>query len=337
MHKKLLILAAVAAVAGCSEKEQTPALACTHPSVLQNVRADIEETVKQQAKSFARTDSRQFVDADKVIAAAVGLETALDNPQQTEEGGSPVCRADLRISIPEDTWRSAEAGSPLIYGNTPLSEWIAQKTMGSRLKFADRTFTTTLLYTPDQTGRAAYSDNTVSLTAQTLSAALLPYGIKSIVVIDGKPVKKEDAVKMLQNQSETEPPQADPQDILENNSASAVEGIPVALENEMPTEILRPQQTARQESAIAQSDLEQAREQYRQADMEINRIWKQMDRDVQQQLLTEQREWVFGKKNNCLQAAGDASDADQSEYLRLQCEARMTRERTQYLRGYAIE
>ena len=61
-----------------------------------------------------------------------------------------------------------------------------------------------------------------------------------------------------------------------------------------------------------------------------------MDSDVKQQILGEQRAWIQSKKLNCQQAAASADNTAQAEYLRLQCETRMTRERTQYLRGYSI-
>ena len=43
-------------------------------------------------------------------------------------------------------------------------------------------------------------------------------------MIDGKPVSKEQAIKLLQNQNTEEPPTLTPQDILENNAASQAAG-----------------------------------------------------------------------------------------------------------------
>ena len=101
-------------------------------------------------------------------------------------------------------------------------------------------------------------------------------------------------------------------------------------------ELLSPKTTEQETPSPAFSDLERAREQNRKADSEINRIWGGMDKTIQQGMLAEQRSWIQSKKQNCAQAAAEADNPAQAEYLRLQCDTRMTRERVQYLRGYTI-
>lgn len=74
------------------------------------------ETLTQEARSFAREDGRQFVDADKIIAAAYGLAFSLEHASETQEGGRTFCIADLNITVPSETLADAEANSPLLYG-----------------------------------------------------------------------------------------------------------------------------------------------------------------------------------------------------------------------------
>ena len=228
MYKKtasVLILSTIL-LAACSKEEPKAALDCAQPATLQNIRTTIEDTLKQQARSFARNDNRQFVDADKIIAAGLELETLLEDPKETEDNGKAICRANLKIRIPDTILKTAIDNSPLIYGNTPLSDMLEQKLMGSNLTFENNTFSTTLLYTPDKDGKPVFEDNTLSSTAQTLSATLLPYGVKSIVMIDGKPVSKraghQTAAKPKTRKSR---PPINPQDILENNAASQAVGL----------------------------------------------------------------------------------------------------------------
>ena len=90
------------------------------------------------------------------------------------------------------------------------------------------------------------------------------------------------------------------------------------------------------EVTFSANDLEQARSNNRAADGEINTIWSRMDPAIQQRLLGEQRGWIQSKNNSCRQAAAQAGTTLQAEYLQLQCDTRMTRERSQYLRGYTI-
>ena len=242
----------------------------------------------------------------------------------------------MKIQIPAEVLRTADANSPLIYSNTGLTEMLQQKIMGSNLSFENNTFSTSVRYTPDpKVGTVSLEDNTVTMTAQTLSSLLLPYGVKSIVMIDGKAVSKEEAIKILQSKAAEEPPVAKAEDILENNVASQASGVPPAAGLE--TEILRPDGEEKQEQpSFSQSDLDNARSQNHQAEAEIKGVWDGMERTVQQEMLAEQRAWIQTKNQNCQQAAARADSPAQNEYLKLQCDTRMTRERTQYLRGYSI-
>lgn len=342
MYRKLLASAIAAGLlAACSDepsKQNAAAeLACSDPAVVQNIRNNIQDIIKQEARAFARNDSRQFVDADKIIAAGSQLDIRLEDAQTVREGSKTLCSAGLRIIIPNDIAGSAAANSPLIYGSSSIGEIIGQKVMGSRLSYSDNSFSTTLRYTPDKSG-VNLEDNVVTTTAQTVSAALLPYGIKSIVMIDGKAVSKEDAIRLSTNESFSEPPEADPEEILENNAASQYQGVPQDLIGlDSHTEIISPNaDSSSQNPSFSINDLETARTQNRQAEAEINSVWHSMERTVQQGILNEQRGWIQNKSQNCLQAAAPADNPAQAEYLKLQCDTRMTRERTQYLRGFTI-
>ncbi|MRN38300.1 DUF1311 domain-containing protein [Neisseria sp. N95_16] len=343
MYRKLLALTlATGLLAACGDKpnkqDTTAELACTDPAVVQNIRNNLQDIIKQEARAFARNDSRQFVDADKIIAAGSLLDINLEDAQTIREGNKTLCSAGLRIIIPTDIANSAAANSPLIYGSTSVGEIIEQKIMGSHLSYSGNSFTTTIRYTPNQTDGVNLEDNVVTATAQTLSAALLPYGVKSIVMIDGQAVSKEEAIRLSATQTFDEPPEADPEDILENNAASQYDGIPQDLIGlDSHTEIISPTiDTPAQGSSFSMDDLETARAQNRQAEAEINSLWNSMERGVQQGILDEQRSWIQSKSQNCLRAAAPADNPAQAEYLQLQCDTRMTRERTQYLRGFTI-
>lgn len=337
MWKKLLALSLSVAVLGACSEEQAKQekLSCDDASVVQTVRNNMQEIIKQEARAFARNDTRQFVDADKIIAAGSQLEISLENPEQISEGNKLMCRANLKVNVPSDIVNMAQTNSPMIYGDVSLAQLLEQKLMGSNMSYANGSFTAPLRFTPSKEG-VGFEDNVVSASAQILSASLLPYGVKSIVVIDGKAVSREDALKMNKSEPFSEPAEENPQDILENNAAATAAGVPKANEALNPdAEVLTPK-TQEAETTLAYSDLEHAREQNRAADGEINRLWGGMEKTVQQEMLAEQRSWIQSKKQNCLQAAAQADNPAQAEYLQLQCDTRMTRERVQYLRGYTI-
>ena len=154
MNKKLLALPLVLILAACGKDEPKQALECNHPAAIQSIKTQIQNIIRQEARAFARNDSRQFVDADKVIAAGSELEIGLNNAQQIDEDNKTMCGADLSIRVPADVLNAAEDNSPLIYSETTLAEILEQKLTGSNLKFADNTLSTSVRYTPDKDGNA---------------------------------------------------------------------------------------------------------------------------------------------------------------------------------------
>ncbi|UOO83279.1 lysozyme inhibitor LprI family protein [Uruburuella testudinis] len=340
MYKKLLTFSLIAAaLSACGDdKPQPPALVCNDPAVLQSVRGNVQEIIKQEARAFAQNDARQFVDADKIIAAGSELLITLDNPAQETRNGTNVCSANLRIQIPAAILSTAQTNSPLIYGDQTINQIIQQRTTGSTLTYDGAgVFSRTLGYTPTTSdGQTVinYADNSLTGTAQAVSAALLPYGVKSILIVNGQALSLEDALR-LRHQPFAEPPVATPADILDNNAASAVFGQAAPAEAS-PPEVLSPVAPNNDEVLFSANELEQAKNNNRAADEEINRLWERMDKTVQQRLLNEQRSWIQSKNNSCRQAAAQANSTLQAEYLQLQCDTRMTRERSQYLRGYTI-
>ncbi len=340
MYKKLITFTLIAAaLSACGEKKEAqPQLVCNDPAVLQSVRSNIQEIIKQDARAFAQNDTRQFVDADKIIAAGSELLISLENPtQETTSNNTAICSANLSIQIPTAILSTAQANSPLIYGDQTVSQIIQQRITGSNLSYDGAgVFSRPLRYTPvmsdGQTG-VNYEDNSLTATAQTVAATLLPYGMKSMLLINGQAVSLEDALR-LRDQPFTEPPPA-PEDILNNNAASGIFGQPEAA-TASPPEVLTPAAPANDEISFSANELEQAKSNNRAADDEINGIWSRMDKSVQQRLLNEQRSWIQSKNNSCRQTAAQANTTLQAEYLQLQCDTRMTRERSQYLRGYVI-
>lgn len=344
MYKKLLTFTVIAAsLAACGDdkpKQNTP-LACNDPAVLQNVRTLIQDTIKQKARHYSQHDNRQYVDADKVIAAGSELNITLENAAATTETHS-VCSAQLSITVPYAVLQTAHSNLPLIYGKED-SNSILQRYVGSGKTAynGNGVFTQTLRYKamPGDGGVSISLIDDLNNPADAVSALLLPYGVKNHVLIDGKPVAREEALKQLSNEAanseESQPlSENDPQSILENNSASSVFDFSPLPEQQAET--ITPADAERS-PGLSEFEVDQARNSHDSADREINRIWNNLDQTVRKELLNEQRDWISQKNNSCRQAAARAGDSQQAEYLQLQCSTRMTRERIQYLKGYSIQ
>lgn len=350
MNKPLTLVSLItlSLLAACSDKaeEKTGSINCNDPAVLQSARDGILQTVKQEARQYAQNDNRQYVDADKVIAAGSDLNITLNEVKNNSNGTSPACTAVLNIQIPEPILQAARDNQALVYYPQNLDGILQQRTGGNTgLSYDDNSglFKQVLNYTPApaQNGGVTvnYADNNLTSAGQTLTATLLPYGVKSILIMGGKPIPREEALKQLaiaaSALSEAPAPsnQADPHDILENNSASVIFAPETGSSSPAPETLApKPETTAN----ISPAELDQARSNNQQADADINRAWERLDQTVQKELLSEQRDWIHSKNSNCRTAAARAGNTDEAEYLKLQCDTRMTRERIQYLKGYSI-
>ncbi len=58
MYRKLIALPFALLLAACGREEPPKALECANPAVLQGIRGNIQETLTQEARSFAREDGR---------------------------------------------------------------------------------------------------------------------------------------------------------------------------------------------------------------------------------------------------------------------------------------
>lgn len=340
MWKKLgLGVLCTAALAACGDDKPQAAQQpdCADPAVTQTAQSYLQQLVKDQARQFAAADQRGFVDADKVVAAAADMVVRLEQPAADTQGAQGVCQGRLTITLPANAVMSAQTNAPLLYGDVPLAQIVAQRLSGSSVQHdGNGVFSQTLRYTPQKGSDGqlmlTYADNTLPAAANAVAAALLPYGVKDILVVNGQTMSREDALHRVQQGAQVEvldelPPQ---QDVLGEFIASQ------ASAGEMPAEVLAPGRSQPQDVPFDAADLDQAKAANSQAREEINAQWERMDKAVQQGLLEEQRAWIRKRDDSCRQAAAPAGSELQAEYLYLQCGTRMTRERIQYLKGYSI-
>ena len=348
MKKSLMALAlsSLTLLSACSDEagKKTATANCGDPAVLQNVRDNLMQTIKQEARLFAQKDGRQFIDADKVIAAASDLHITLSNAKP--DGNT--CRATLAIQVPDTIWQTAQENTPFVYDRQAFDAVVRQHAEAAKLDYnSNGTFTHSLHYALSAANNSlnvTYNDSNLTAAAQTVTTALLPYGVKSMLMLNGKAVSKEDALKQLGTPAAAAEPAAtsetivagnNPKDILENNSASSVFTPQPA--SAPRAENLVPRTSDAPISNISPAELEQARSRNSQADGDINQMWNRLDQTIQKELLNEQRDWIYSKNSSCHAAAARTDNAEEAEYLKLQCDTRMTRERIQYLKGYSIQ
>lgn len=331
--KHLLLLSSFCALLTACQPDvpqYSDAPSCTDARIPETVKSGLQQYIQEQARLFAAQDSRGFVDAGRVAAAADGINVILNGASQEENQEETICQGHISISLPEHILDTANAHAPLLYGEQTLNQIIQQRTAGSDLNYnGSGVFSQTFRYTPqaaaDGTLTLVYRGEGPNAAYQALLAALLPYGIKDVLIINGQSLSREQALQAYSNQAV--------------EAAETVETIEEEASTEFASqeepEILSPE-NKETEIPFAAEDLAYARDNYLDAENEIKAQWQQIDSAVRQELAEEQADWLKRKNQDCRHAAAQAENGQQAEYRRLQCDARMTRERIQYLKGYSL-
>ncbi len=355
-------LCAALALSACSKEESpaaaseasAPAAACDTPALAGQVQTVIQQTIAANARRNATADESGFIDADKLIAFGAQLKITADN---TKAGQMPAtCQAQIHINIPETAAKQAQQYAPLLQNDAP-KDIIARRVNGGSAQYQDNTLSFPLNYTL-QNGRFAPTDNNLNGAANLLSEAFAAYGVKDTLVIGGKALSRDQALRLLKQKGKLE---------IEEASAPAPQEVPPigdtvpnppdpdtlkkaipAPEPRQPADSDTPADTRSEgqpekltppvppQNRISDSELDEARRANREADQKIKSAWRNIDPEIQRDLMDEQRGWENKKQQSCRAAAAKGADKADSQYLQLQCDTRMTRERVQYLKGYSI-
>ena len=322
---------------------------CEIPALDSQVKQIVQDTIGNNAKRLA--NANDYIDADKLIALAAQLNVTTSNAQA---GQMPeTCQAQVAIAIPENLIKQAQTNAPLLQSEAP-QDIISRHLTGGNGTFSNHTLSFPLNYAV-KNNQFTPTDNNLSGAANLLADALAAYGVKDTLNVNGKNVSRAEALKLLKQKDQ---PKAEEASIPAPQAVPPIDNIPEppkpedlrkavpapktdALDNSasapakpQPEKLTPP---VEKQNNVSDNELNAAREANGKADQAIKSAWRKIDPQVQQDLVDEQREWESKKRANCRNAAAKGKSASESQYLQLQCDTRMTRERVQYLKGYSIE
>ena len=322
---------------------------CEIPALDSQVKQIVQDTIGNNAKRLA--NANDYIDADKLIALAAQLNVTTSNAQA---GQMPeTCQAQVAIAIPENLIKQAQTNAPLLQSEAP-QDIISRHLTGGNGTFSNHTLSFPLNYAV-KNNQFTPTDNNLSGAANLLADALAAYGVKDTLNVNGKNVSRAEALKLLKQKDQ---PKAEEASIPAPQAVPPIDNIPEppkpedlrkavpapktdALDNSasapakpQPEKLTPP---VEKQNNVSDKELNAAREANGKADQSIKSAWRKIDPQVQQDLVDEQREWESKKRANGRNAAAKGKSATESQYLQLQCDTRMTRERVQYLKGYSIE
>lgn len=358
MKKNIFICGLIGALAlsACSktkEEKGTEPLSCDNPQLSSEIHKSLQSAISSDIHQFVQRDGRHIVDIDKVLAAANELNVSFSAVELGKDSkNNSICNSQLNITVPASVWQQTQTYAPLVIGKTNFADHIKQQLESSGFTLNDNVFSKSFQYTPlgssikagsatnpSTTLGSEYDKTSIQNVAVTIGNALLGYGVKDKVSIGGHIYNRDDAVKLVNNQHA----QVQPETHLSQDAQTAsaiLNAKPVAVPVPVPvvpsndTNAKSPANNAGND--ISEHALQQARDNNVNANNFINRLWVNMDDTVRKTLRPEEHKWIAQKLSQCQTQAANAKNSAQAEYIRLQCDTKMTNERIKYLNGYSL-
>lgn len=358
MKKNIFICGLIGALAlsACSktkEEKGTEPLSCDNPQLSSEIHKSLQSAISSDIHQFVQRDGRHIVDIDKVLAAANELNVSFSAVELGKDSkNNSICNSQLNITVPASVWQQTQTYAPLVIGKTNFADHIKQQLESSGFTLNDNVFSKSFQYTPlgssikagsatnpSTTLGSEYDKTSIQNVAVTIGNALLGYGVKDKVSIGGHIYNRDDAVKLVNNQhAQVQPETQLSQDaqtasaILNAKPVAVPVPVPVVPSND--TNAKSPANNAGND--ISEHALQQARDNNVNANNVINRLWVNMDDTVRKTLRPEEHKWIAQKLSQCQTQAANAKNSAQAEYIRLQCDTKMTNERIKYLNGYSL-
>lgn len=337
--------APAASSTGASAASQPVSLSCEHPDLNQQTRQRIEKIISES--QAIRDNIRHLIDTNKISATLAQLDIQVNQVQAANN----VCQAQLHIQIPTDIWQLMQDNAPLL-AISP-EEILSGVVANAQGQWQNGILTAPLQFTLNN-GVPEFPDNELSDIARALGATLVASSVKDTVVINGKTMSRQKALAQLHGITNEPSPQAAsvPSVPLAKEVEPIGDAVPApptpeemqqqsnSLNNTAPTQPAPQTLTPAAEPAksrVNERDLDSARAANSDADQAIKGAWRKISPDIQKDLVNEQRDWERKKATACRNVAAKGADASESQYLQMQCDTRLTRERVQYLNGYSIE
>lgn len=199
-----LSLISLLIAAGCNQQKQeaktekkatnTPSSICRHPSVPTQLHGDLQAAIVSEAQKWMQSDDNQFVDIDKITAAANQLKLTINGIQEKEAQ----CRGKVSILIPQNIQKVAQINAPLV--GIKHYDTIIEERMGSEnFQFNGSTLTLPINFSVSGDPISiTQQDQAFQTTAVALSSALLPYGVKDNLNVAGRTMTREMALQAMQ-------------------------------------------------------------------------------------------------------------------------------------------
>lgn len=332
--KKTFITALCASLmlAACGDKSPSNQTLAASSAEQMCASSNLNQQIQAQAKTYF-DDVRQYaqhqpnLDENKLLAMFEQFQFNASPATQ----GRDACEVQLSITLPASIMQLSSTNAPLLNQNPP-QEMINNQLRGSNMRFDGQTLTLLLNFAVSDPNHLALKDENLKSAMRLLAESLSPAGMKEQIDYQGKIMRRAEALQWLRQPKQPEIAMASAVE-SQLEEVQPISSFPIA-SNVAAPEIMQPETPP---NKIEHSELQAARQANNEADQSIKSAWKKITPDIQQSLVEEQRNWESKKRQSCRSAAAKGSSAQESQYLQIQCDTRLTRERVQYLKGFSVE
>lgn len=348
MKKNILaLLSACALLVGCQDEtaQQNSASAASAPTQIScspsDLNAQLDQVLQQQINQTIQQYPHQWLDANKLAALVSQFHINTSNVNSSDNNS---CVAQLNIGVGNEVLTVARTQAPLLKTPNPF-DLITQELNGSNIRFDGQNFALPITYSVSPANNAvSIQNNNFNQVSNLIARAILPAGIKDLITVNGREISKEAYLnQMLQPEQipqieepvqETETVHAIETEESESFQQAQTNDAGVELKPINSPEIIKPEPIS---SKISNTELDSARQANQLAGKSIKSAWQKIPADIQQNLVDEQKSWESKKRQSCRAAANKGKDGNERQYLQMQCDTRLTKERVQYLNGYSVE
>ncbi|MDO5685842.1 MAG: lysozyme inhibitor LprI family protein [Neisseria sp.] len=302
--------------------DKNQAALCADPQIAAQYRDIVRERLAAVTAARVKTDFADLVDANTVTAGLADSTLTLENARHDSSAAvSPervTCRAQLNIVLSHEVLEQARTYAPFIYSPNRYSAEVNNVANINLVSRTDNAFIQNITYSvllhPPASGRSVVANDTeLNRIAQTLSSALLPYGVKATVTLNGEAVPRDEALQQLFYLSA---------------------GDKTVNSGELPVNRLPETGFQAASAPVISLDPSEARRQLGAAQEQLQTVWANLDDTVRQSLAEEEGQWVASLDARCREQAAPNLPPEDAQ---IACRTRLTQERVRYLRGFAIE
>lgn len=314
-------------LSGCEFSKKTEAppvklddMVCENNFVAKEYHARLMSELQSMVGETVQRNYSDLVDGAKVMdgfqkSRFIFNKARLD-PGMRQSPRRAECVAGLNIMLDQAVYDLSQVNSPLIYGGNRYAAEVDNISSMNRISRSINNIMQEVHYSLelDDKGepvRVVILPQEIQRFDRVIAAMLLPYGVKDRVVVNGKPMSREEGLAKIS---------------FVDSDIRSDDGMP---------DLADPASLAERE-VVPPEVLSRAKDEKAQLGRKMNGIWNSLDPTIRSTLESEQNDWSRNLSKNCKAMGEGIENEGAAAKAVLDCEIDELRKRVVYLQGFSI-